>query len=89
MIRVAILTLSLLLVASAGFAPCWTPMSSHVEYWQYQPLCVQGGSCNPRWFLEGTCDIDCSGNITCTGDTHIDDNTRFVVTTADCDQVCD
>jgi hypothetical protein len=76
-------------VASAGFAPCWTPQSRHVGYYQMHRFCFLNGSCEaPFWRLDGSCDTDCSGNTSCTGDTHIDDNTRFVVTTTDCDEVC-
>jgi hypothetical protein len=87
--RIAILSVFILLLASAGFAPCFIPESRHVEYWQYDPLCIPGGSCTPRWFLRGTCDTDCYGNTSCSGDTHIDDQTRFVVTTGDCsNEIC-
>lgn len=91
--RVAIVTAAILLIASASYAPCFYPESFHVEYWQYHVNCiVSGGNTWCFWpgyhTLDGTCDTDCSGNTVCSGDTHIDDSTQFVVTSGDCDPVC-
>jgi hypothetical protein len=86
--RLAIITAAVFLMAFAGYAACGYQHARHVEYWQYDPLCLPNGSCAPRWFLRGTCDTDCDGNTTCSGDTHIDDQTHVYVTNIEC-PACD
>jgi hypothetical protein len=84
------LTATLLLVASAGYAPCYTPQARHVEYWQIHYACTGGHCILPGYHtLDGTCDTDCEENTSCSGDTHIDSNTEFVLTTEECtNQIC-
>jgi len=75
-----------LLVASAvtGIGPrsayaCLGQHSEHCDYYQYHVI-GGGGFGHPGdsyWSLDGSCDIDCDGNETCYGDTHIDSQTMI------------
>ncbi len=88
--RIALIAAAVFLMASFDYADCVRSNSTHIEYWQVHTSTLGAG--HPffsYWSLDGTFDRDCSGNTYYSGDTHIDDDTRLVVTTADCDQVCD
>ena len=85
---------SMLLVAAAGYAPCFYPKSRHIDYYQHHSNCVWVESvhhwaCSDWWSLDGTCDIDCDGNSTCEGDTHVDSQTMTDVTLGSCPPVCE
>jgi hypothetical protein len=93
--RAAILAaLAMLLVASAGYAPCFYPKARHVDYYQYHISCTHD-PCQPRdayvdwWSLDGWCDTDCDGNTYCEGDTHVDSRTMTDITLSPCDPVCE
>ena len=92
--RIAIIAaLAMTLVASAGYAPCYYPLSSHTDYYQYHTTCSP--SCRPGeiyadwWSLDGTCDTDCNGNTYCEGDTEIRYRTDRYTTFSACDPICD
>jgi hypothetical protein len=88
--RIALIAAAVFLMASFDYADCVKPISRHIDYYQFHTNnYVPGGPFFSYWSLDGTSDRDCSGNTYYSGDTHIDDETRLVVTTADCDQVCD
>lgn len=90
-----IAALATLLVASAGFAPCFYPESRHFDYYQYHSSCGHEPPCGPweptitYWSLDGTCDTDCANNTSCQGDTHVDSMTIIDVTTGPCDPICE
>ena len=90
--RVSIAVLLLVLVAAPGFAPCWYPEQTTVEYWQYHASCTTGSfpQCSEWWSLDGECTTDCAGVQACSGDTEIRERTYTVTRVERCpDLVCD
>ena len=92
--RAAIIAaLATLLVASSSYAPCFYPLSVHVDYYQYHrscdPNCHAWDPYVDWWSLDGTCDTDCDGNTTCEGDTEIRWNTETDFSLALCDPICE
>jgi len=88
--RALILGCCLILFASAGYAPCWYPQWTHQDFWQFHQGCAGSPPvCVEDWALDGTCDTDCNGNTTCSGDTEIRWRTYVDSTWGYCDQVCE
>ena len=92
--RAAIIAaLATLLVASSSYAPCFYPHSRHEDYFQYHrscdPSCHTWDQYVDWWSLDGECDVDCDGNRTCSGDTHVDGATSIDVSLSPCDPICE
>ena len=85
-------SLATLLIASAGYAPCYYPLARHTDYYQYHSSCSPCGPREPMveyWSLDGTCDLDCDGNTYCEGDTEVRARTYTYSSFSGCDPICD
>lgn len=93
--RLLVTLVAVFLVAAPGFAPCWYPEQTWVEYWQIHGDCANNGGplpgpCNEYWTLDGECYTDCDGTTSCSGDTEVRERTIVEYRTERCpNMVCD
>lgn len=93
-LRLLVVVLVLGFGASSASANCYYPKSHHIDYWQHHYSCVWDPdlghwACIDFWQIDGTCDIDCDGNMTCDGDTEVRGDTMIDVHLGPCPRVCE
>jgi len=89
-----LLVLTLTFGVSSASAACYYPKSQQIDYWQHHYSCVWDPdlghwACIDFWQIDGTCDIDCDGNRTCSGDTEIRSDTQLSIQLGPCPRVCE
>lgn len=94
LVRFALVALVLAVGVPRSRANCFYPHSRHIDYYQPHSICywdsnLHAWACSNWWSLDGTCDIDCDGNMTCDGDTHVGTGTQTQTTLGPCAPICD